>query len=325
MSLILRPWFQISLMAVTIIFILFTANIKLAKTNYYDFKPSLINVDSKNFSEIDFQFDLQNFIKADFLLNEFILDAILWFVFDPKKVTIEDISKFSFSKSEIIYKSEPVIQKFKDKLIARFDLRLKSMANLNFKYFPLDTHRLFITLDNKFLDSDFRFSQKSKLNVSESIYVPAWKFLGSQLELGFKKIKTVFSYINNPRAILQLDFIQENMRSFIFLFLPMLIILLISLCAFALNLKNHFETVLSLTSAGVIGLVGYRYVIEKISPKVSYYMLSDHIFNLILIILFVIFFADIFYKEKLDRYRGLMVLSLYMFFILAWSYLMFLW
>lgn len=329
-NVLLKPWIQGVLIIVTTLFLFFTSSFKIKSRKYYDHKPGLIETLNKRKSETDVivTLNIQNFIKSDFIKNNFIVDLNLWFEFDPKQITLDEVSKFSFSKGEILEKSDPVIAKDKKLTKVRYDLRVKFLSNLNHKYFPLETHRLYLTLNNKFIDLknvNFILDHNS-FNTSKSIYAPAWQFVGSNSKSGSATFMgTNGENIVYPRIIFELDFIQDSMRNFIFLFLPMLVILLISLCAFALNLKVYFSDVLDLASAGVLGMLAYRYVIEEASPKVSYFMLSDHIFTTCLMILFAIFFVGIFYRQRLDKNRGLLVLILYATIYLAWSYLIFAW
>lgn len=331
----LRPYVQFLCMLLLFVFMFYTSKIKIDNIVPIDFKPGIERLDNKRVglkNEVGVGLNIQNFIEFDINTNTFIAEANLWFVFDPKIVLLDDIAKFSFSKCEIIEKSEPFITNIDDEMIfARYDLRIKFSSNLNYKYFPLGAHELFLTLNNKFLDAHEiqLVSHDAQFVVANTIYMPGWYYVSKSLVNGLSEIKLSSDnsqkLLEFPRIVFSVDVMQSSMRNFIFIVLPMFIMLLVSLAAFSLNVRSFFDSVINVTVTGIAGLLAYRYVIDSISPKVSYYMLSDHIFTLFLLIMFMIFFFDIFYRQKLDKYRGLFVGIIYLLTIFGWSYLMFVW
>ena len=93
---------------------------------------------------------------------------------------------------------------------------------------------------------------------------------------------------------------------------------------FSLDPKKYREAIMTISAATVPAILAYRFVIETISPKVSYFMLSDHIFSLFLFLSFLVF-VTIFYFENFLVAPGLLVITFHILLILSWAYLLFIW
>lgn len=329
-SVFLKPIFQVCFIAIVSFLLMFFAHLKLQQNVFAD-PISKIQEVSGAAINVDVDLNLQNFLTFNLINNEFVAEFNLLFKFDSNKISLKEIESFSFSKGEIIEKSEPVVTQNNGVVSARYDLKVKFSSNLNFKYFPLEDHRIYITLNNKNLDGKkINFVvNKSSFSFSDSLYTPGWKALNSQAQAGVRTISLGSQQeLTYPRAVFSVDFMQASLRQFIFIMLPILIAFLIALCAFALSWKQEFSTIVGLSSASLAAIVGYRYVIERISPKVSYYMLSDHLFTLFLLLIFSIFFVDIFFKDCLQEHRyvrGIVVFGFYIILLASWVLLLFFW
>lgn len=325
----LKPVVQISAIGLLFAFIVGTGFLKINKREFIDAQPSVLQISAPNTVKVGL--NIQNFLGFEIVQNQFIIDGNIWFIFDPRVISQESVAQFTFNKGEIIERSEPFVQKMSDgSVMLRYDIKVKFSANLVYKYFPLDVHRLYIVLNNKHLDAhsvEF-YMHENNFVVSNTLYIPGWHVEERHLKNGYASWamsndeSELFKY---PRIVLALDLVPSTMRDYIFIMLPLLIILLLSLGAFALNLKTHFGSMLSITTTGIGALLTYRYVIEGIAPQVSYYLLSDHIFSLFLLFLFFLFFIEVFYKEKIDPYRGAAVTIIYMLLGVCWTYLLFVW
>ena len=65
---------------------------------------------------------ITDFLKFDAIKNEYTVNAIIWFAFF---YPLETIQKFSFTKGEIVKKSEPIISKTSDnKTVVLYNLRV---------------------------------------------------------------------------------------------------------------------------------------------------------------------------------------------------------
>ena len=329
-NLFFKPYFQFIIISAITIFIFAAAYFKLQQNIFLDPEPK-VEFSKDKVTKVKVGLNVQNFLIFNVTFNEFSVDLNLWFEFDPEEISLKDIEKFDFSKGEIIEKSEPVITNKNGKTFVRYDIKLKLSSNLNYKYFPLEDHKFFIVLNNKNLDGKkivFE-SDKNDISISESLYTPGWKAVNANVKAGTRTINMGKNEsLTFPRAVFSIDFMQSTLRPFIFIVLPILIAILIIFCAIAMSWKSEFSTIMGLTVGNLAAIVSYRFVIEKISPRVDYFILSDQIFSFFLILIFLVFFIEIFFRNKLEKRPNLRVsaiMGLYLAVILGWSYLLFIW
>ena len=276
---------------------------------------------------------INNFPTLDFVNNDFVFDGILWFEFDPALISLNTISKFSFDKAEIISISEPYTQLVSNRFFARYTLRVRFKSDLNYKLFPFDDHRLDIILINRSIDpSEMLFqSYSSYFEISPSAQFSGWYLYDLLVNTGYYESVLDHSGIQKtvaqPRIIFSLCLRRYGTRNILLILLPLFIIYFISLFSFAFDPEKNPGTIFSLASAGVTGLLSYRFVIEGMSPKVGYFVLSDKVFILFLLAtLFEFAFAAMLVSigkltPKITITRGVAYLVINILFLVAWSYL----
>ncbi len=328
-NLFLRPIIQFGLVLFSVFFTLAISYYRLSNSPILDPQPSLYapSQEIKDKQHIVVGFAMHNFLLFDIINNDFLLDATVWFAFDATTISIKDLDDFSFSKAEIVQKAGPYLETKDGKITARYDIRLRFSTNLIYRLFPLDRHRIYLTLNNKALSTDnVLFSCESKsLVVSKTIYTFGWSVENQRVQCGAGRLNFADKQFSFPRIIFSIDFAQTSMRQFTFIVLPLFILLFLAIFAFALNLRKDFEVIMAIAGASIAALLSYRFVIEGMSPKVTYYMLSDLLFLLFLVLLFVVIFIDIFYRQHIEERRGSIVFLFYGAFLCAWSYLLFVW
>lgn len=335
-----HPIEQVFLMAFTCIILVLLTYKALNSHKIFDAYPHILNINSaqkQNLEPIKTGFFLRNFIDFDMQKNDFLFEGVIWFIFDPKKISQDLIEKFSFNKGEIL-KNGLLADKtgmFKREMpdgniFVRYDIRVKFTSNLNYHFFPIDSHKLSIVLNNKFLDANkFYFDiDKSQAIFSESLFTPGWTRINEDVESGYgqtilnkqnQELNSVF-----PRAIFTMDFVTSSFRDILLIFLPLFVVFFLSLFVFSFNPHNK-DIILGISASVVPAILGYRFVIETMSPKVSYFILSDHIFTMFLILAFLLFFMNTFYIEKLKNYHGILIVIFHTLLILSWTYLLFFW
>jgi hypothetical protein len=216
------------------------------------------------------------------------------------------------------------------KQFVQYDIRIKFSSNLNYKLFPLDSHRINLALTNKYLDAnDFYFDINSEtFIVSKTIFTLGWNNIGNAVKTGFTEYPLDSKHIQklkHPRILFSFDFILNSLRNIFLIFMPLFVVFFLSLFSFSFDPTRNRETIMSISGAVVPAILAYRFVIEAVSPKVSYFMLSDQIFNMFLLLSFFIFFINEFYLAKIRQYRGLLVLSFHIVLIVSWYYLLYVW
>lgn len=247
------------------------------KETVYAMEPN-----SKTAPRVEVGFSLENFSTFDVPNNDFQAAGVVWFIFDPKEITLEKLEDFSFNKTEIQFKSKPVTHAYgKNKTLARYFIRLKFVSNLDYRDFPLDDHRIFLVLKNDQLSSkDVEFiSSKNNLYIaSDHMHHTTWKLTDHNVTTGYDKI-TLHEHADieelyYPNVVFSLDYERIGIHLIMLILIPLLFVFFVSLSIFFLQTEE-----VSGAYRGVLfSLVGFLFVLETLSPPVGYLTLSDYIY-----------------------------------------------
>ncbi|MEX0848971.1 MAG: hypothetical protein WD055_01985 [Candidatus Dependentiae bacterium] len=290
-----------------------------------------------NTTEVAVGLHITNFPEFDLTNNRFMFDGIIWFEFDPALVSLETVEKFSFEKGEIIKKTTSDTKVIEGKFFAQYNITVKFTTNLSFEYFPLDDHRVFISLINKFVTpSEIVYSSYiSGFTLSEDIFVAGWRVVGHNVVTGYSqanldtsdKRKVVF----NPKVIFSMDFERSGVSQVFFIFLPLFLMFFIGIFSFSFDAVQERRLVLPLSLGSVTAILSYRFVIQRMSPVAGYFLLSDHIFSLFLTFAFIGFLLNIVMITygKIEPWvivlRAMVLIFFHVLLIGWWYYLLYVW
>lgn len=236
---------------------------------------------------------LNQFEKFDIIKNDFVFTGIIWFEFNPDLISLETLQKFSFSSGEILSQSPPDTILIDGKILARYNIRVRFSSTLNYSDFPVDDHRIFITLVHQFVSpSDILFDSGER----EFVIVPdlpGWDRINHSVETGYRtseidpydKRKTMYY----PIALFSIDYSRYAARYVISILLPLLLIFYLLMFCFSLSAISS----ISLSTGGITGILAYKFVIDNLSPQTAGFMLSDYLFFLFLAASFLVFFINI--------------------------------
>jgi hypothetical protein len=316
-----HPSYQVVLIGILIFFIF--RSVDRVCDNFYtsDQLPSIQlfnNSDQQVFNKsIECGFYLKNFIEFNHINNKFVIKGTIWFE-SPQEIK-SVIDKFSVGKGEIIYKSDPVLSEINGKLISEFDLRLEFPANLTYKYFPLEDHVISFAISNAHLaKKGFALkSQDDNFQISPNLYVDGWNIFQKRVFSGYEKINIGRNEVLNNRVVFSIDFLQTSKRLFMLIIAPLIICMFLAFMAFSVDFAR-FEPLMNLVLSSIAAIIGYRFVIETLSPKVSYFIFSDIFFLLILVFTCAAFFLNAFYRERISKVVDWVVVSIYVLFLISW-------
>lgn len=325
---------QIALLIISFIILALCLYKPITHFQPIDSKPSIETLDeSAAHSEIvriQTGLTITDFLKFDAIKNEYQVNAIIWFSFDPKKVSLDVIEKFSFTKGDLIKKSDPVITQMPDgKTTALYYIRVQFTTIPNYKRFPLDDHYLFLNVTNTALNkvnAIFDVAPDGFL-LSENIYVPGWKIVEHSARSGFASVMNApGSTVMQPKASFALGLSKQDYRQLLLIILPLLLIFYFGIFAFSIK---DIVLAITLVLASVSGLMAYSFVMQTLSPQVGYLMLSDYMFLLFLATIFIVFFVTaldatpehILSKKAVLRIKGITIIVLYATLIILWYYL----
>lgn len=274
---------------------------------------------------------IENFHEFDLTNNSFILNAIVWFKFNPAVLSLDTIEKFSFEKGDILYKSKPITKLIGNKVLAQYRIKFKFTTNLDYKMFPLNSHRIFMTLTNKSVSpKEIVFeSFESGLTLSENVLISGWRKERHDVITGYSESyldrNDPTTKIYHPVIVFVIDFMRSGLRQVYVLLIALMFIFYIGLLSLSMGHVQYARKI-TISMATITSFLYYRFIVERISPKVGYLMFIDNTFHLLLLIAFFIFFINLATKNKEYRaVRGAVVLLVHALFIVSWYYLCHLW
>ncbi|MCL5436834.1 MAG: hypothetical protein M1549_03100 [Candidatus Dependentiae bacterium] len=263
--------------------------------------------------------------KFDPVKGNFTLDVVVWFLFDPRLVSLERLRNFYFEKSEVISKAEPQVSIKGDNLFARFDMRLKLDVVFDYREFPFDDHRLNLILVHEgFTPAEVSFEAvRGNLELSPLMSILGWHCFDWRVAPGFMRQKFAMRERTTgetyyPTIVFSLDFERVGIRHIISIFIPLLLIIFIALFTFSIDpLGTNAGSIVTLSATAVTALIAYRFVIEAMSPGVGYLLCSDYVFLVSIIMTCAIFFINVFWAMSARGYKTAVVLAAHGLIILA--------
>lgn len=303
----------------------------------FSITPKLIKDWGGNTTLVKVGLHIVNFPEFDIVKNKFVIDAIIWFEFDPAVVSLETIEKFSFEKGDILKKTTSDTKLIEGKFFVQYNITIQFTSNLSFKFFPMDSHRIFLVLTNKFVSPGDIIYQSfiSGFTLSESIFLAGWNIEGRHVITGYSEARLdehdVKKVVLNPRVLFAIDFDRSGIQKILLIFLPLFLMFFIGLLSLSFDVAKEAGSVLSLSLGSVTGILSYRFVIQAMSPEVGYFMLSDQIFTLFLSFAFSVFLLNIvliWYKQigpRLIALRGMTFIMVHITLVSCWYYLLYEW
>lgn len=256
--------------------------------------------------ETEVGFYIMSFPLLDITHNNFIVDAIVWFRFDPSLISLDLIQKFSFDKGTIVSKSEPEMKLIENSLFVRYIIRMQFKSDLNYKRFPLSDHTLYIILKNDFISPEQLFFtvRSSIFVISPTIQIQNWTITDYAVESGYFESQLdkydPAKTVAHPGVLFSIDLAKSGIRKVFIIVLPITILLFISALSLALNIAHLRTSVITLSVGTLTGLIAYRFVLESVIPDVGYFTLADNIFNLVLSCIFIIFLVNVYSARKVE-------------------------
>ena len=230
---------------------------------------------------------INNFSVFDIIKNEFEFTGTLWFQFDPSITSLQTIKQFSFEKGEILSLSEPTTKIIGDNLFASYDIRIKKRDNLLYSFFPFSAHTFNVIIDNNASPGELVYqSSVADLVVSQDAIPSGWGLQDEQVYTGYStselETPNLEKAIYHPRVIFAMNFNLQSLRHLLTILLPLILMFFITTLSFSMDPTYYYRSIISLSTGAVTAMLAYRFVIENLSPKVGYFMLSDSLFFLFL-------------------------------------------
>ena len=274
-----------------------------------DQKPELLQffpfqgLRSTGVGEIAVGLHIKSFPTFELVEDTFTMDALIWFEFNPSLVNLETIKSFSFDRSKMLYKSEPKIIFKNNLLLVIYHIQVRFNTNLDYTYFPVNDHKLYLVLDNENISpQELVYTiRESSFTLSSKIHTHDWFIANKAVETGYNDLilesHNSTKKMSHPRVIFSLDLARAGLRKAVLIFFPVLIFLLVAAYTLIMNPLKIGAAIYIISITSISGLLFYRFIIESISPKVGYVTLSDYFFIINVGLAFIIFIIDIFSLE----------------------------
>lgn len=273
---------------------------------------------------------ITDFLKFDAIKNDYSINAIIWFVYNPAQITQESIDNFSFTKGDVLKKSDAKISNLPDgNTMAQYHVRVQFTTIPNYKRFPLDDHYLYLNVTNDTLNGEKVIFEvdAADYTLSPNLYAPGWAIAEHEARAGYAITHLSSTQtIKQPKVVFSIGLSKQDYRQLLLIILPLLLIFYFGIFAFSIK---DIALAITLILASVSGLIAYSFVIQTLSPAVGYLMLSDYMFLLFLGIIFTIFFVTalnatpehIVSRKTVEMIKGISIIVIYAALIGLWFYL----
>ena len=278
---------------------------------------------------------VNDFPIVKILEDEFLLEGKVWFLFDPELISLDTIKKFSFENGILEQVADPEVRIIGDELFAEFNIRLVFNTSLSHKAFPFDTHRISLNLVNMDVSpSEAIFeSHKEQFVLADKMHIPEWQHSNPEVFTGYTSYvldrEDETKTIVHPKAMFTLNLNRSGLRHVFIMLLPLYLICAVGLIAIG-SQNTIGGKALDINAAVTASIIAYRFVIETMSPKVSYLMVADHLYTYFLVFACAqLIYSKITYKQGekviLILLRAALTFSFYLCFIYLWYFLVFEW
>lgn len=239
---------------------------------------------------------IRNFTTFNFTANNFVVDGMVWFEFDKHEAPLKAIDQFSFENSKMIFKSPPYVSMYHDKILVKYDVIFDLKTDVSFHRYPLEDHRLSIVLTNHFISPEEvyfdDFSSAMSFIVSDNLFTSDWRIYSQQSISGYSSLHfdqyDAAKKMRSPQTVFTINFQKAGVNNILLIFIPLLAAVFLALFSFLMSFNNYSgKPTLGITA--VTALLGYRFVIQQMSPTVGYFTLTDKVFLFCLLFSFFIF------------------------------------
>lgn len=294
------PFFQLLLILVSLPLVGWAFYNALSSDKTFDPKPHILQVTPEKVaafggfqSTVKVGLFIDQFQEFNIVTDNFVFTGIVWFQFNPGVISIDTLSKFGFERGRILDLSEPYVRLVDDKLMVRYNVRVQFNTELDYRTFPVDSHLISIIMIHNFLSPTEILFESSERNFIVDAQVQGWNLIDKKVETGYTK-SVIDAYdkrltVYQPEIIFKLVYSIAGVRNILSILLPLLLIFYLISFSFSVDVGQA----ISLTAGGVTGILAYRFVIENLSPKAGYFMISDYFFFLFLTVSFLFFFLNV--------------------------------
>lgn len=269
----------------------------------YRYKNKISNI--KNTS---INFFIQDFLDADMNKGSAKIDIIMKTTYNKKYVDPSDFTKISSIYGYIKHMMKVNSKELENDLVEdTWKILFVGSFDLNYSLFPFNDHVLNFAF--LFPKTVFPIIHSGAISHSSLDDINGWKIIKSdsffeeETELG----KKVWCSIAMSKT---------GYRQATAIILPLYLLLLISLFSLSFDSSKAYSAILSV----ILAMNAFRVFLENATPKTSYFVMSDEIFLIFLIIAFLILMIHLFSQTIHIYFRYAFLISIHIGIILFFAY-----
>lgn len=249
---------------------------------------------------------IKKFIVFDVVNNRFIVDSVVWFEYNPDEIMPETIAKFSFDNGKILSMSPPDIKIIDSQVFTKYNVIFELTSDLQFHKFPFEDHRLPIVMTNNFVTPEemYFMVDGSSFQLLGNFLSANWRVVDLNVDSGFERIsldkENESKKVEAPKAMFVINFGKASIKQTMIIFIPLFATTIFSLVSFAMKLSNTVGR-FTLAVSAVTALLGYRFVLEQMMPKVGYFTTTDAIYIFLLVFSFICFLFQLMITRQAEH------------------------
>jgi len=310
-----NPKIKLGIICMLIIYIMGIIKFSLLYFNTTDQVPKIQAINTeviKNLgafsAKVKIGLMLKQFPSFDVTHNLFTIDSIIWFEFNADEIMLETIERFSIDQGSIKYRSPASIKIIGNKILAKYNVLFELKTDLQFHKFPFEDHRLTIVISNTFVSPEemYYIVDNTSFQLQPDIFPGSWKVVDTNVDAGFVNLnldkEDASKQISNPKTLFIINFAKASIKQLMIIFIPLFSASCFSLLSFAMNIANPVGR-FTLAISGFTALLGYRFVIEQVMPKVGYFTTTDEIYLFLLMFSFICFLFQLMFTRH-DRFKS---------------------
>lgn len=317
--------FQVVCIAVSLVWFIAIINRRLTLFNPFEQGPEIVHITPVIYKEfggfaniVTVGLFIDRFQTFDITNNTFIFSGYVWFKYLAGTIAIGNLEKFYFLQGDVLEQSPPETQLVDQYMLTTFHVKVRFSSILNYRDFPFDGHKIRISLSHNNLSPEEVIFQSSErdMTINTDETQSGWHKIDKTIDTGYLE-SAIDAYDKrntqyHPAVTFSIDYERYGIRFILSIFLPLLLIFYVTLFGFSLDEGSALRN----SVGGVTGILGYRFVIDNLSPKVGYFMISDSIFFLLLTLTcftLILFIITVFSKATITvRMKKIIVISLHL-------------
>lgn len=241
---------------------------------------------------------VKNFEVFDISHDRFIIGAVVWFEFNTDEVMPATIEKFSFVNGKILERSPGDVRVTGSRMFIKYDVRVEVKSQLAYHRYPFDDHRISFVLTNNYVTpSELYFTiDNSSFDLADDAFTAHWKVLDRDTSWGYTDLgldqNDVTKNVQRPVVTFSVNFSKAGIRHLVIIFIPLFIALFFALFTFLMGFHERTSR-FRLSVSSLTAILSYRFIIERMMPRVGYFTTTDAIYTLLLLISLCAFIMQI--------------------------------